>query len=136
MTFPRLGTRDGTAAVAAAVTVIGAGIAGGAYPGHWGVTWLAAFLGIGMLAVILLPNLSPTTRLPDTKGRLMAIAGATAALLMAFVFLTNVSFTFQDFDFPSLCFLVAVGSALVMARSGWQALQAEGGWFGRGRRPR
>jgi hypothetical protein len=113
----------------AVATVVGATIAAASYPRHWGLTWLAAILGLAMLAITFLPQLSPTTKLPGNKGSLMLVVGGVAGLLMAIVFLTTFTFTFEGFDLQSLLFLVAVAGALVMARAGWQAFQAEGGKF-------
>jgi hypothetical protein len=117
------------AAIGAVTTVVGAAIAASTYPGHWGVTWLAAVLGLAMLVVIALPELSPSMKLPGRKGGLMIVVGGVAAILMAFVFLTTIGFTFEFFDIQSFLFLVAVAGALLMGWAGWQAFQTEGGAF-------
>jgi len=88
-----------------------------------------AILALATLAIVFLPQISPTTKLPGNRGSLLLVAGGLAGLLMAIVFLTTFSFTFEGFDLQSLLFLVAVAGALVMARAGWQAFQAEGGKF-------
>lgn len=124
-----LGSTDRMAAIGGAATVVGSGVAAATYPGHWGVTWLAVLLGVGMLIIIFLPQMSPTTKLPGKKGSLMLAVGGVAAVLMAFVLLTTFSFTFTFFDLASLMFLVGAAGALLMGWSGWQAFQAEGGKF-------
>ena len=127
MDLSRLSAPDKFAVYGSVATVIGGVVAAASYPGHWGVTWLAAILGLAMLAVVFLPQLSPTTKLPGKKGTLMVIMGGLAALLMAFIFLTTIGFTFEGFDLSSALFLVAVAGAVVMGLAGWQAFQAEGG---------
>ncbi|MGZ6299970.1 MAG: hypothetical protein ACXWMN_05715 [Candidatus Limnocylindria bacterium] len=129
MDLSKLSSPEKLALYGAVATVIGGLVAASSYPGHWGVTWLAALLGVAMLAIIFLPQLSPTTKLPGRKGSLMVGVGGLAALLMAFVLLTTIAFTFEGFDLQSLLFLVAVAGALVMGWAGWQAFQAEGGKF-------
>lgn len=129
MNLPRLSASEKLAVSGATATVIGGVVAASSYPGHWGVTWIAAILGLAMLAVILVPPLAPTAKLPGKKGSLMIAVGGLAAALMAFVLLTTIDFTFQDFDLPSLLFLLAVAGALVMGGAGWQAFQSEGGTF-------
>jgi len=129
MNFSKLSASDRMAAIAAVATVVGAAPAASTYPGHWGVTWLGAILAIGMLVVIFLPQVSPTTKLPGRKGSLMVAIGGIAAALMAFVLLTTLDFTFTDFDIYSVFFLIGVAGALVMGWTGWQAFQAEGGKF-------
>jgi len=129
MNFSKLSSSERMGAIAAVATVVGAAVAASSYPGHWGVTWLGAILAIGVLVVIFLPQFSPATKLPGSKGSLLVALGGIAAVLMAFVLLTTFRFTFQGFDLSSLLFLIAVAGALVMGSTGWQAFQAEGGKF-------
>jgi hypothetical protein len=129
MNLSKLSASEKLAVYGAVATVIGAAIAASSWPGHWGVTWLGAILGLAMLAIVFLPQMSPTTKLPGKKGSLMVAVGGAAALLMAFVLLTTFTFTFEGFDLSSLLFLIAVAGAIVMGWAGWQAFQAEGGKF-------
>jgi hypothetical protein len=129
MNLSKLSATEKLAVYGAVATVIGGAVAASSYPGHWGVTWLGAILGLAMLAIVFLPQLSPTTKLPGKKGSLMVAVGGVAALLMAFVLLTTFSFTFEGFDLSSLLFLIAVIGAIVMGWAGWQAFQADGGKF-------
>jgi hypothetical protein len=129
MDLSKLSASEKLAVYGAVATVIGSVVAASSYPGHWGVTWLGALLGLAMLAVIFLPQISPATKLPGNKGTLMVGIGGVAAILMAYVLLSTFSFTFEGFDVSSLLFLVAVAGALVMGWAGWQAFQAEGGKF-------
>ena len=129
MDFSKLSSSEKLAVYGAVATVIGGAVAASSYPGHWGVTWLGAILGLAMLVIIFLPQMSPTTKLPGKKGSLMVVVGGVAALLMAFVLLTTFRFTFEGFDVSSLLFLISVAGAIVMGWAGWQAFQAEGGKF-------
>ena len=129
MNLSKLSASEKLAVYGAVATVIGAAVAASSYPGHWGVAWLGAILGLAMLVIVFLPQMSPTTKLPGKKGSLMVAVGGVAALLMAFVLLTTFSFTFEGFDLSSLLFLIAVAGAIVMGWAGWQAFQAEGGKF-------
>jgi hypothetical protein len=129
MNLSKLSASEKLAVYGAVATVIGAAVAASSWPGHWGVTWLGAILGLAMLAIVFLPQMSPTTKLPGKKGSLMVAVGGAAALLMAFVLLTTFTFTFEGFDPSSLLFLIAVAGAIVMGWAGWQEFQAEGGKF-------
>lgn len=129
MDLSKLSSSERLAVYGAVATVIGGLVAAASYPGHWGLTWLAAILGLAMLAVVFLPQLSPDTKLPGKEGSLMVIVGGVAAVLMALVFLTTIAFTFEGFDLSSFLFLVALAGALVMGWAGWQVFQAEGGKF-------
>jgi hypothetical protein len=129
MDLSKLNASEKLAVYGALATVIGSVVAASSYPGHWGVSWLGAILGLAMLAIVFLPQMSPQTKLPGKKGTLMVAVGGVAALLMAYLLLSTFSFTFEGFDISSLLFLVAVAGALVMGWAGWQAFQAEGGKF-------
>lgn len=93
----------------------------------WGGLLLLAILAaIGMAIVVFLPQLSPTTSLPGSKGSLMAALGflaAGAALITLLQWISVLSFLGMN----AIMFVVALVGALVMAWAGWQELQAEGG---------
>ena len=91
-----------------------------------GLLFLAILAAIGMLVVVFLPQFSPQTTLPGSKGSLMAALGivaAGAALITLLQWMSVLSF----FGFSAIMFIVALIGALVMAWAGWQELQAEGG---------
>lgn len=129
MNLSKLSGSEKLAVYGAVATVIGGVVAASSYPGHWGVAWLGAILGLAMLVIVFLPQMSPTTKLPGRKGSLMVVVGVIAALLMAYLLLTTFRFTFEGFDVSSLLFLIAVAGAIVMGWAGWQAFQSEGGKF-------
>jgi len=125
MDFSKLSSNDKLAVYGAAATIVGA-IAGYSYGG---IGLLAVLAAIGMLAIVFLPQLSPSTRLPGSKGSLMLIAGGLAGALMALALLSALSILFINFGIGDILFLIAVAGGLLMAWAGWQAFQAEGGKF-------
>lgn len=94
---------------------------------NWGgLLFLAILAAIGMLVIVFLPQFSPQTTLPGSKGSLMAAAGIVAAVSAVIPTLQWIGLL-GSFGFYSIMFLVAVIGALVMAWAGWQELQSEGG---------
>lgn len=96
---------------------------------NWGgLLFLSILAAIGMLVVVFLPQLSPSTKLPGSRGTLMATLGIVAALgavLTALQWLSVLGAILGSFG--TILFLVAVVGALLMAWAGWQELQSEGG---------
>ena len=121
MDFSKLTSNEKLAVYGSAAVVLAGLIS------NWGgLLFLSILAGIGMLAVVFLPQLSPTTRLPGSKGSLMAALGIGAAVLAVITALQWIGYL----GFGSLngiMFLVALVGALVMAWAGWQELQSEGG---------
>ena len=91
-----------------------------------GLLLLAIVAAIGMAVVVFLPQLSPSTSLPGSKGSLMAVLGFAAAGSTLITLLQWMGFL-GAFGFNSIMFIVALVGSLVMAWAGWQELQAEGG---------
>ena len=96
---------------------------------NWGgLLFLSILAAIGMLAVIFLPQLSPGTNLPGSKGTLMATLGIVAAIgavLTAVQWLGVIGAILGSLG--TILFIVAVVGAILMAWAGWQELQSEGG---------
>jgi hypothetical protein len=116
-------------AVYGSAAVIIAGIVG---LGVGGIGLLAVLAAVGMLAIVFLPQFSPNTNLPGSKGSLMLILGGVAAVIMLLGFLQvagALGFWFELQPVGAIFFLIAVVGALVMAWAGWQEFQAEGGKF-------
>ncbi|HEX2194538.1 MAG TPA: hypothetical protein VHK63_06240 [Candidatus Limnocylindria bacterium] len=134
MDFGRLSSNEKLAVFGAAATLIG-GIVGGTVSV---LGWLALLAAIAMLAIVFLPQLSPTTRLPGSQGSLMLICGAVAGIIMVLALLTIIGLLgayFAALPLNAIFFLIAVVGAVVMAWAGWQAFQAEGGKFQLGSAP-
>ena len=93
-----------------------------------GLLFLSILAAIGMLVVVFLPQFSPSTTLPGSKGTLMAVLGivaAAGAVITALQWLTLLGALLGSFN--TILFLITVVGALVMAWAGWQELQGEGG---------
>jgi hypothetical protein len=126
MDLSKLDQNDRTAAIASAVLVIAGLIAATSYI-TYGITWLAILAAVGMLFVVLQPQIAPGMNLPGSKGSLMLILGGIAGVIMVLALLTTLGFIFLSFGVADILYLVAIAAAVVMAWTGWQAFQAEGG---------
>ena len=95
----------------------------------YALTWLAILAAVGMLFVVLQPQIAPGANLPGSKGRLMLALGGIAGVIMVLALLTTLGFIFVAFGFADILFLAAILAGLAMAWTGWTAFQAEGGTF-------
>ena len=121
MDFSKLTSNEKLAVYGSAAVVLAGLIS------NWGgLLFLSILAAIGMLAVVFLPQLSPTTKLPGSKGSLMAALGVGAAALAVIAALQWIGYLGLG-SLNSIMFLVALVGALVMAWAGWQELQSEGG---------
>lgn len=126
MDFSKLSQNEKLAVYGAAASIIGPVIASGL---GFGAGFLTLLLAVGMLAVVFLPQLSPTTTLPGSKGSLMVIIGGIAAASAALALLSSIGWL--GFFGTNLIFvvgwLVGIAGGLLMGWAGWQEFQAEGG---------
>jgi hypothetical protein len=135
MNFSTLAANDKLGVYGSLAVIIGA-IVGGTVTA---LGWVAILAALGMLAVIFLPQLSPSTTLPGSKGSLMLVCGGAAAVIMLLGLLTALGWLglyFTVLPLQAIFFLIAVAGGLVMGWIGWQAFQAEGGKFEIGTGPR
>jgi hypothetical protein len=96
------------------------------------LTWFALLAGFGMLAVLFLPQLAPGTPLPGSKGSLMfllGLIGGAAAVLALLGVVTQLGAYLEFWPIQTLFLLIASAGGLIMAWTGWQAFQADGGKF-------
>ncbi len=123
MDLSKLSATERNAAYGAIVLVI-AGIVS-----NWGgLMWLAIVAGIGVLVVLFLPQISPETSLPGSKGSLLVVAGVVAAACAVIEILRFISYFVRTLgDWQTWAFAIALVGSLVMAYAGWQAFEAEGG---------
>ena len=128
MDFSKLNQNEKTAALASAVLVI-AGIVAAATYTTYAITWIAILAAVGMLFVVLQPQIAPGVNLPGSKGSLMLVLGGVAGVVMVLALLTTLGFIFVAFGFADVLFLAAILAAGTMAWTGWTAFQAEGGKF-------
>ena len=128
MDLSKLDQNDRTAAIASAVLVIAGLFAATTYV-TYGITWLAILAAVGMIFVVFQPQIASGMNLPGSKGSLMLILGGVAGVIMLLALLTTLGFIFVSFGLADILYLVAIAAGLVMAWTGWQAFQAEGGKF-------
>lgn len=107
------------------------GIIGGILSGQW----LVLILGVLMIVVVFLPQWSPQTTLPGSKGSLMLVVGGIAAIgallgLLALLTVMGAIGAYAGFFAGYLLgLLIAIVGGLVMGWAAWQEFQAEGGKF-------
>ena len=134
MDFSKLTQNEKLAVYGAAASIIGPLVATAGF--GFGVSWLTLLLAIAMLAIVFLPQLSPQTQLPGSKGSLMLIVGGIAALsavLALFSLLTLLALS--GLGLFTIGMLIAIAGGLLMGWAGWQEFQAEGGKFRLGTAP-
>lgn len=137
MDFSKLSQNEKLATYGAIVSIIGAIVAAVSF-GIAGGLWLTVILAIIMLVIVFLPQWSPQTSLPGSKGSLMLIVGGIAAIgsLLALLSLLG-AFAFMAL-YGGLWFLgllIGIVGGLMMGWAGWQEFQAEGGKFQLGNAP-
>lgn len=122
MDWSKLSANDKLAVIGAVLAILGAflSLGGG---GSFGL-----LTGIAMLIIVLLPQFSPSTKLPGSKGSLMIIVGGIAGLgaLLALLAIFSYGFFLGGY-FIGLLFGLAGGA--LMGWASWQTFQAEGGKF-------
>jgi hypothetical protein len=124
MDFSKLSSNDKLAVIGAVLAIVGSVVSFGAGP--YGV-----LTGIAMLVIIFLPQFSPSTKLPGTKGSLMLIVGGAAGIgavltLLAWLPYLGVLGTYF------IGGLLGIAGGLLMGWASWQTFQAEGGKFNMG----
>lgn len=124
MDFAKLGQNEKLAVYGAAGVIVG-GLVGYSY----GLTILAVLAAIAMLAVVFLPQMSPGTNLPGSKGSLMLVCGSVAAVVLVLAVVIYVGTIFTATNVRDIFFLIAVIGGVVMSWAGWREFQAEGGKF-------
>ena len=129
MDLSKLSSNDKLAAIGAVAAIVGALLSFGG-GGTFGM-----LSGIAMLLIILLPQFSPSTKLPGTKGSLMLIVGGVAGLgaLLALLALLPVLGAIGFYGGTWLVgLLLGIAGGLLMGWASWQTFQAEGGKFNMG----
>jgi len=132
MNFSKLSQSEKIAAVAAVVVIVTGLIS---LNNDWGILMAVSLLaGLGVLAVLFLPQMAATMSLPGSKGSLLVALGAIATVATVVVAAGWVEWITEHLGaFDTLQFLLGLVAAVVMAWSGWQILRAEGGKFQIGR---
>ena len=123
MDFSKLSASDRrTLIVAAVVAVIGLiSIAD-----RWGIGAVLGFLGALVAAgIILLPQLSPATRLPVTRGLGLLAGGGLSAVGFVIAAATWLSYVLDVTAISNLIFDVGLILSFVLLYFGWTAYQEE-----------
>lgn len=124
MDLSKLSSNDKLAAIGAVLAIVGSVVSFGAGP--YGV-----LTGIAMLIILFLPQFSPSTKLPGSKGSLMLIVGGAAgigALLTLLAWLPYLGLMGTYF----IGGLLGIVGGLLMGWASWREFQAEGGKFNLG----
>lgn len=128
MNFSSLSSNEKLAVYGAIAAIVGVLIASFLS----GLTWFALLAGVAMLVVVFLPQLSPGTQLPGNKGSLMfliGLIGGVAAILALLGVVSQLGAYLEFWPLQTLFLLIAAAGGLIMAWTGWQAFQADGGKF-------
>ncbi len=129
MDFGKLNANEKLAAYGAIASVVGTILATIGF--GFGVGMLTLLLALAMLAIVFLPQWSPQTQLPGSKGSLMLVVGGIAAVSAALALLST--FGYLGLLGSNILFvlgwLIGIIGGLLMGWAGWQEFQAEGGKF-------
>lgn len=129
MDFSKLGSNEKLAAIGAVAAIVGAILSFG------GGGTFTLLTGVAMLIIVFLPQFSPTTTLPGSKGSLMLIVGGVAGIaallsLLAILTVLGAFALYGGIWFVGL--LLSTAGGLLMGWASWQEFQAEGGKFNLG----
>jgi hypothetical protein len=105
---------------------------GGIIGGISSIIWIVVLAGIAMLVVLFLPQLSPQTSLPGSRGSVLVLVGGIGAVAAALAFLAilvDIGFWLEFSAVRTIFFLIGVAGALLVGWIAWQEFQAEGGKF-------
>jgi hypothetical protein len=127
MDFSKLSSNDKLAVIGAGLAIVGAVLAFGG-GGSFGL-----LTGILMLVIVFLPQFSPNTTLPGSKGSLMLIVGGVSAIGALFALLGILSFMGAIGGLYGgtwlIGLLLSTAGGLLMGWASWKEFQAEGGKF-------
>ena len=90
MDFGKLNANEKLAAYGAIASVVGPILATIGF--GFGVGMLTLLLALAMLAIVFMPQWSPQTQLPGSKGSLMLVVGGIAAVSAALALLSTLGY--------------------------------------------
>lgn len=130
MDFSKLSSNDKLAVYGAVAAIVGAVLSFG------GGGTFTLLTGVAMLIIVFLPQFSPNTTLPGSKGSLMLIVGGVAGIAALLSLLAILSF----FGAVGAVYggtwliglLLSTAGGLLMGWASWKEFQAEGGKFNLG----
>jgi hypothetical protein len=129
MDFSKLSSNEKLAAIGAVAAIVGALLSFG------GGGTFTLLTGVAMLIIVFLPQFSPNTTLPGSKGSLMLIVGGVAGIaallsLLAILTVLGAFALYGGLWFVGL--LLSTAGGLLMGWASWKEFQAEGGKFNLG----
>ena len=125
MDWAKLSAADRRAFIAAAVVVV-TGVT--SVVDAWGLGAVVGLLaGIAAIVVLVLPQLSPATKLPASKGQSLLVLGAVAAIGFGLAALTYLEYVVKVTRIYSILFDIGLVAALALLYFGWLAYQGEKG---------
>lgn len=129
MDFSKLGQNEKLAVYGAIAAIVGPLLSSVGF--GFGMGGLTLLLAIAMLAIVFMPQLSPQTSLPGSKGSLMLLVGGIAAASAALALIGSLGLLglFGSNVLFVLGWLIGIAGGLLMGWAGWQEFQAEGGKF-------
>jgi|SRR5579859_1727767 len=132
MDLSKLNSNEKLAVYGAVAAIVGGILAQfGSIYGAGGL-WLSFLLAIAMVVVVFLPQWSPQTQLPGSKGSLMLIIGGIAAVgaVLGLLAILGALALFALYGGLWLIgIVIGIVGGLLMGWAGWQEFQAEGGKF-------
>ncbi|HEY8921298.1 MAG TPA: hypothetical protein VIN32_01590 [Candidatus Limnocylindria bacterium] len=129
MDFSKLNSNEKLAVYGAVAAIVGALLSFG------GGGTFTLLTGVAMLIIVFLPQFSPTTTLPGSKGSLMLIVGGIAGIaallsLLAILTVLGAFALYGGLWFVGL--LLSTAGGLLMGWASWKEFQSEGGKFNLG----
>lgn len=124
MDFTKLSSNDRVALGASGVVVITALLS---ISNDWGaLMFLSLAAGAGVIAIVLLPFVSPATTLPTTKGAALLGLGAVATVATGLAGLNWIEYIVEHLvRFDTIQFLTGLAAAAVVLWIGFTTYQAE-----------
>ncbi len=134
MNFSRLDSTERLAVYGSVAVIVGVVLSTTQFGGAGAGGWLNLILAVGMLAIVFMPQVSPQTTLPGSKGSLMLVVGGIAGIgsllnLLSILGVLGLLFGSLYGGVWVIGYLVVIVGGLMMGWAGWQAFQAEGGKF-------
>jgi len=128
MDFSKLSASEKMATYASVAVAI---LAIYALANDWGGLLAISLIGaLGVIAIVFVPQMSPGTNLPGSRGSLMLIFGGGAAIFWAIAALSWLNWIFNHLgSVDTWIFLVGLAAAIWLGWMSWQAFQGEGGKF-------
>jgi len=129
MDFSKLNSNEKLAVYGAVAAIVGALLSFG------GGGTFTLLTGVAMLIIVFLPQFSPSTTLPGSKGSLMLVVGGVAGIaallsLLAILTVLGAFALYGGLWFVGL--LLSTAGGLLMGWASWQEFQSEGGKFNLG----